>query len=160
MTLRPATAADFAFIRSLTTDPAYAPFIGDDDEAVLAAFLADPACRLLIWGDQAGFAILREIGNASGRVELYRLALARISGGEGLRFVQALTDHAFTELGAQRVWLDASGENLRAQRVYEKAGYSREGVLRQHWFRPALGRSVDLVMFGLLRDEWLAARPA
>ena len=46
-------------------------------------------------------------------------------------FVRALTDHAFTTLGAERVWLDASGENPRAQHLYDKAGYRREGVLRQ-----------------------------
>ncbi len=158
MTLRPATAADFPFIRSLTTDPAYSPFIGDDDEATLAGYMADPATRLMIWGEAQGFAIFREIGNASGRVELFRLALARTDGGQGLAFVQALTDHAFEALGAARVWLDASGENLRAMKIYDRAGYRREGVLRQHWWRPAIGRAVDLVMFGMLRDEWLAGR--
>lgn len=156
--LRPATAQDIPFIRSLTTDPAYAPFIGDDDEATLAGYLSDPATRLLIWGEAQGFAIFREVGNPSGRVELFRLALARTNGGQGLAFVQALTDHAFETLGAQRVWLDASGENLRAMAVYDRAGYRREGVLRQHWWRPALGRSVDLVMFGMLRAEWLEAQ--
>jgi RimJ/RimL family protein N-acetyltransferase len=156
--LRPATTADFAFIRSLTTNPAYAPFIGDDDEATLAGYLSNPACRLMIWGDQHGFAIFNEVGNPSGRVELFRLALAHTNGGQGLAFVQALTDYAFETLGAKRVWLDASAENLRAMKVYERAGYAREGVLRQHWWRPALGRAVDLVMFGVLRDEWTAGR--
>lgn len=156
--LRPATAQDFAFIRSLTTAPPFSPFIGDDDEATLAGYLSDPATRLMIWGDQQGFAIFREIGNPSGRVELFRLALARTGGGQGLTFVQALTDYAFERLGAQRVWLDASGENLRAMTIYDRAGYRREGVLRQHWWRPALGRAVDLVMFGMLRDEWQAGQ--
>lgn len=35
--LRPAAPADFAFVRSLCQRPDYAPFIGDDDEAQLAA---------------------------------------------------------------------------------------------------------------------------
>lgn len=154
MSLRPATPADFGFIRRLTTDPAYAPFIGDDDEARLAEYLTDKAARVLIWGDDAGFAIFREIGDASGRVELFRLALARTSGGGGADFVAALLRFAFDDLGARRVWLDASGENLRAQRVYERAGFVLEGRLRAHWYRPILRRSVDLLLYGLMRDEW------
>lgn len=162
MTLRPATAADFGFIRSLTTDPANTPFMGDDDEAGLAVYLTDPAARLLIWDDGTGtgFALFREVGNPSGRVELFRLALAQVSGGGGAAFVAALTDFAFAVLGAARVWLDASAENARAHKVYVKAGYSVEGRLRQHWYRPVLGRSVDMVLYGMLRDEWVALRAA
>jgi ribosomal protein S18 acetylase RimI-like enzyme len=160
MTLRPATAADFGFIRGLTRDPAYAPFVGDTDEAGLAAWAADPAVRVLIWGDQAGFVVFREVGSPSGAVELFRLALARVNGGGGAGFVRALTDHAFAALGAKRVWLDASGENGRAHRVYVAAGYQVEGRLRAHWFRPVLGRSVDLVIYGMLRAEWQALRAA
>jgi RimJ/RimL family protein N-acetyltransferase len=158
MILRPATAADFGFIRNLTTHPDYAPYIGDDDEGQLAAWLADPAVQIVIWQDDrpAGFAIYREIGNGSGRVELFRLALGHIGGGLGRPFLTALTDHGFEALGAARLWLDASGENLRARHLYRSAGFTEEGRLRQHWYRPCLGRNVDLVLYGMLRDEWAA----
>ncbi|MGQ0610376.1 MAG: GNAT family N-acetyltransferase [Paracoccaceae bacterium] len=161
MSLRAATPADFGFVRSLTTDPAYAPFIGDDDEAALAATLASPDERLLIWQrgpSPEGFARFREIGNPSGRVELFRLALARTGGGQGAEFVAALIEHAFAVLNARRLWLDASGENHRAIKVYLRAGFVEEGRLRAHWHRPALGRAVDLVLFGMLRQDWLSAR--
>lgn len=161
MTLRPATPADFPFIRALAQDPANAPFITDEDDLALAAYLADPSARLCIWeeADQpAGFALFCEIGHPTGRVELRRLALAQTGGGRGLQFVTHLTDHAFSTLNADRVWLDASGENPRAARVYEKAGYRLEGTQRSHWWRPALGRSVDLLLFGLQRSEWQGAR--
>ena len=157
MTLRPATPADFTFIRGLAQRPDYAPFITDEDETALAAYLADPASRLYVWQEgetPAGFALYCEIGHPTGRVELRRLALAEAGGGRGLGFVKALTDHAFSNLDAARVWLDASGENPRACRIYERAGYRLEGVQRAHWWRPALGRAVDLHLFGLLRQEW------
>ena len=159
MTRRPATAADFPFIRALAQDPAYAPFITDEDDAALAAYLADPSARLYIWqedGKAAGFALFCEIGHPTGRVELRRLALATTGGGRGAAFLKTLTDHAFTAFGAARVWLDASGENLRAARVYEQIGYTLEGTQRAHWWRPALGRAVDLLLFGIQRDEWQA----
>lgn len=158
--LRPATTADIPFIRSLTTREDYAPFIGDTDEATLAAWLQSPAERVLIWEDDGarGFAIFREISEPSGRVELFRIALDQAGGGRGDRFFAALLDYGFTELAAKRVWLDASGENLRAMKIYERAGCTREGVLRAHWWRPALGRAVDMHLFGMLREEWLARR--
>ena len=159
MNLRPASPADFGFIRGLTTAPAYAAFLGDEDEVALAAHLIDPGHRLLIWeADQGplGFALFREIGDASGRVELFRLALAQTGGGAGAAFLAALMAYAFVDLGAARLWLDASGENLRAQKTYVSAGFTLEGRLRAHWHRPSLGRCVDLLLYGILRDEWAA----
>lgn len=159
MSLRAATPADFTFIRSLASHSDYAPFITDEDEVALAAYLTDPSARLYIYeeaGAAAGFALYCEIGEPSGRVELRRLALARTGGGRGLAFVRALTDHAFEQLGAKRLWLDASGENARAARVYDQAGYRLEGVLRAHWWRPTLGRAVDMLLYGMLHDDWKA----
>ena len=160
MILRAATAADFGIIRGLTTRADYAPFIGDDTEATLQAHLDSPAARIVIWegGGAKGFAIFREIGEPSGRVELFRIALDQAGAGRGAAFFDALLDHAFGELGAQRLWLDASGENPRAMKIYERAGCVREGIQRAHWWRPALGRAVDLHLFGMLRSEWRARR--
>lgn len=164
MILRPATGADFPFIRSLAQRPDYAPFITDDDNALLASYTTDPAHRLLVAesdGVPQGFALWAEIGDPSGRVELRRLALAETGLGRGAAYVALLTEYGFATLGAGKIWLDASGENLRAQRVYERAGYRLEGRLKDHWFRPALGRNVDLMLYGMLRHEWLAlAAPA
>jgi len=160
--LRTATAADFPFIRGVAASPEHAPFITDEDDAALAAYLTDSAARLLIWeaaGRPAGFALFCELGEPSGRVELRRLALASVGGGQGQVFLRALLDHGFGTLGAARVWLDASGENPRALRTYERAGFTLEGRLRQHWFRPVLGRVVDLVIFGMLRAEWESLEP-
>lgn len=157
MTLRPALPGDFAFIRSLAQRPDYGIYITDEDEARLAFYATDPAHRLLIWdadGAAAGFALFAQLDDPSGAVELRRLALDVAGGGRGLGFVQALTDYGFAVLGARRVWLDASGENLRAQKIYARAGYVLEGRLRQHWWRPMLGRNVDLLLYGMLRDEW------
>lgn len=159
MTLRPALPADFAFIRALAQRPDYALFITDEDEARLAFYATDPGHRLLIWeedGAAAGFALFAELGDPSGAVELRRLALDVAGAGRGLGFVRALTDYGFSVLGARRVWLDASGENGRAQTIYARAGYTLEGRLRQHWWRPALGRNVDMLLYGMLQTEWEA----
>lgn len=160
--LREAAAADFPFIHGLASRPDYAVYITDEEDAALAAYLADPTSRLLIWepeGRPAGFALFCEIGDPAGRVELRRLALAETGNGHGRAFLRALVDYGFDRLGATRLWLDASSENLRAQNVYERAGFRLEGRLRQHWYRPSVGRTVDLMLFGMLRAEWEALEP-
>lgn len=155
MNLRRATAGDFGFIRTVAQHAEYAPFITDEDETALAAYLHDADCRLLIWEDAtgpAGFALYAGL-QAHGVVELRRLALARAGRGEGAAFLAALVQYGFAELAADRLWLDASGLNPRAQKAYMRAGFTLEGRLRAHWFRPALGHAVDLLLYGMMRHE-------
>lgn len=158
MSLRPATPADFPFIRALAQRPDNAPFITDEDEAALQAYLDSPDTALLIWqGDGAtGYALFCGLTDKAGTRELRRLALDHPGGGRGRAFVGALVAHAFDDPGTTRLWLDASGENLRAQHLYESLGFTLEGRLRQHWWRPALGRAVDMMLYGMLRAEWSA----
>lgn len=154
--LRAAELADIAFIRGLAGRPDNAPFLTDEDETALAAYLTDPKAKVLIWGKGAarGFAIFTGVGSLSRTVCLMRLALDEPGRGEGRAFVAALIDHGFCDLNARKLWLDTSGENLRAQRVYARAGFVLEGRLRQHDHVPRIGRVVDTLLYGMLRDEW------
>jgi len=157
--LRQGGAGDFAFIRALAGRAENRPFITDEDEAGLQVYLDASDCEILIWevdGRPAGYAIFCEIGHASGRVELMRLALAEAGQGAGRAFVRALVDRAFGTHGARRVWLDCSGENLRAQKTYVRAGFALEARLRNHDFVPVLGRNIDTLLYGMLRAEWEA----
>jgi RimJ/RimL family protein N-acetyltransferase len=55
--------------------------------------------------------------------------------------------------GAARVQLRADPENVASCRVAEKAGFTREGVLRSAHWNPRLGRRQDWAMFSLLPSE-------
>ena len=57
--------------------------------------------------------------------------------GQGLmpRAVDVVTRWAFAELGLARVQLLAHPENAGSQRVAEKAGFRREGLLRRYWLQ-------------------------
>jgi RimJ/RimL family protein N-acetyltransferase len=66
------------------------------------------------------------------------------------RAVSLLARWAF-ELGAVRVELVMDIENRASQRVAEKAGFTREGVLRQRL--EVKGRRSDAVMFSLLPTD-------
>jgi RimJ/RimL family protein N-acetyltransferase len=52
-----------------------------------------------------------------------------------------------------RLQLRAAVENVASNRVAEKAGFTREGVLRAQRFNARLERRVDFVMWSLLREE-------
>lgn len=158
MKLRAALPADYAFIRALVQGPDYALYLTDEDEIALHAYATRPDSRLLICEtDQtapAGFALFCEIGDPSGTLELRRLALAQVGQGAGAAFINLLIAFGFNELGAARLWLDTSENNLRAQKVYARAGFTLEGRLRQHDYCPPLGRNVDTLLYGMLRAEW------
>jgi RimJ/RimL family protein N-acetyltransferase len=75
--------------------------------------------------------------------------------GRGLttRAVRLASEWALEELGCERLQLRADEANIPSQRVAEKAGFTREGVLRSVHYNPRLGRRVDFVMFSLLPGE-------
>lgn len=158
MQLRPATPEDFAFIRALAQRPDYAPFITDEDEAALGAYVASPDADLLIAvGPDAkplGYALFAGLTHPGGVIELRRLALAHAGSGLGRSYITLLINKGFSYSGAKRLWLDASGENPRALTLYRAAGFTIEGHLRNHWYRPALKRVVDMYLFGMMREEW------
>ena len=52
-----------------------------------------------------------------------------------------------------RLQLRAAVENVASNRVAEKAGFTREGVLRAQRFNARLEKRVDFVMWSLLREE-------
>jgi RimJ/RimL family protein N-acetyltransferase len=76
------------------------------------------------------------------------------SRGNGVctRALRVLARHALDELGLQRVDLITDPDNVASQRVAEKVGFRREGVLRAHLRHPD-GRIRDSVMFSLLPGE-------
>lgn len=60
----------------------------------------------------------------------------------------------------ERLQLRADVENPASNRVAEKAGFRREGVLRSQRHNARLGRRVDFVMWSLLRGEAAATAAA
>ena len=55
--------------------------------------------------------------------------------------------------GLHRLQLRADDRNTASQRVAERAGFHREGILRSVRFNLRQGRRVDFVMYSLLPDE-------
>ena len=74
--------------------------------------------------------------------------------GYGTDAVDAVVDFAFGQLRLERLWLDTDAHNDRAQAVYAKAGFMREGVLRRAFYQD--GRWSDDIRMAMIRDEWVA----
>lgn len=71
--------------------------------------------------------------------------------GVATRALRLVARWALGELGVERLWLTTAPENIASQRVAEKAGFTREGVLRAHLVLQ--GRRRDSVVFSLLPGE-------
>ena len=86
--------------------------------------------------------------------------LGRPHWGTGLNAdAKALVFHlAFRHLGLERLGAYADVRHGRSQRALEKVGFRREGTLRG--FHRHGGEAKDVVVFGLLREEWLASPAA
>jgi len=89
--------------------------------------------------------------NETGHVGYWCLRSER---GQGIvpRAVRLISRFAFEELELGRVELVTDPDNRSSQRVAEKLGFTREGVLRSHLLHPD-GRRRDSVMFSLLPSE-------
>jgi RimJ/RimL family protein N-acetyltransferase len=72
--------------------------------------------------------------------------------GYGRDSLELILNYAFNELNLYRVGLDVIANNNRAIKAYERAGFRREGVIRQAVYRD--GQRDDLILMGILRTEW------
>lgn len=77
-------------------------------------------------------------------------ARGRGLAAEGLRYA---ADYALRELDAERVWVEIDPANAASHRVAEKAGFTREGVLRSHCRDRRTGLRHDCVIYSLLPGD-------
>jgi RimJ/RimL family protein N-acetyltransferase len=74
--------------------------------------------------------------------------------GYGSEAIVLMLDWLFNQRAAHRVWLTTSVNNVRAQRVYEKVGFVREGTWREHWYSD--GAWHDEHLYGILAGDFNA----
>lgn len=164
--LRPLALADAPALHSAFSDPECMRYWSRPPHASLAETEADIAW----WLETApldAFAILDEAGEVAGRTGLVPvregvgevgIMLRRDRQGRGLagRALQALLAHGFEARGLHRIQADIDPDNHASLRLFERAGFQREGLLRQAW-RTHLGLR-DTVMLGFIASDW--ASPA
>jgi RimJ/RimL family protein N-acetyltransferase len=170
--LRPAAEADAALLAALAGRPEIAdslasvsPWEEDDTRAAIAARDDDAEAegRYVLevedgggWTAAGGLAFSR-VNRRSRIAYLFGLMVDPAFRGRGLgeRASRVLAIHLIRDLGFHRVQLEVYGFNEPAQRLFERAGFTREGVRRRAYWRH--GGWTDGVLYGLVEED-LAGR--
>lgn len=166
--LRPLDRADAALLVPWVNDPLvmrtlllHRPMSLQAEEAFLARAAQDPSdvvlgIALKRTDRLIGVTALHQLDAKDRHVSFGLFIGDRRQWGKGYatEATRLMVRYAFETLNLNRVWLHVFEYNAAALRVYEKVGFRREGVLRQHHFRD--GRYWDTIPMALLREEWQA----
>lgn len=160
--LRPMTVDDVPDLRDWMPDPAIYAYWGkgpgkaERDPALLFERQEKPSKSFHL-----GIALKdgnRVIGNVwiyrieKGRMATVALRLSRRYHGQGYgtESLSAMTRFCFEQTELQRLWTEVDVRNTASQRILEKCGYTREGLIRQ-------GRMVnswcDYYIYGILAED-------
>lgn len=93
---------------------------------------------------------VRSLGNGVAEIGYWVKREAR-GRGVATRALALATPWAFEDAELGRLQLQAEVENVSSQRVAEKAGYVREGVLRSSLLLK--GERRDLIMYSVVRED-------
>jgi RimJ/RimL family protein N-acetyltransferase len=114
--------------------------------------IADPATDAF-WGS----VILHSFDWQSRRAEVgFWVVPAARGRGVGSAAVALALTWAFGDLDLLRIEMTTTPENPGVPALAARLGFIREGILRARNIER--GRRVDIVWFGLLREEWAGAR--
>lgn len=166
--LRPLTEADLALLDAWEADPDYDGGFNtfglrpaDQRRRAFAehGLLDDEQGRLLIVtkaGEPCGDISYRRVKHGGGLANrVYEIGIAitpaRRGQGYGGEAQRLLAAYLFATYPIARVQATTDITNTAEQRALERAGFTREGVLRQAQFRA--GSWHDLVMYSKLRGE-------
>ena len=96
-------------------------------------------------GEFLGLALAPEIDRHGRELELGYLVAPEARGrGVATEILRLLTDWAFRELDAQRIYLIIDVHNPASERVAECCGYVREGVMRSLHVKQGIRRDAGL----------------
>jgi RimJ/RimL family protein N-acetyltransferase len=177
ITLRPARPADAEEMRRWFVDEAdLAQWAGPDiDFPLTAEHLAmwnaeqsagkPRICFSAVDGDDKPvgyFQLVNDARNKAVRIARFSVAPEKRGRGFGTALFAMIVAKAFGEFAAHRVELGVWTTNMRARRLYERAGFVHEGTARDSSL--VAGRWYSMDTMSLLRPdwrpEWAKTRPA
>ncbi len=78
--------------------------------------------------------------------------------GLGRQMLCALLDFVFNDFGLQKINAGVLSHNEASLALHKRFGFVEEGRRRRHAFQDGAWR--DLVLYGMTREEWHAAKPS
>jgi ribosomal-protein-alanine N-acetyltransferase len=87
----------------------------------------------------------------------YMLSESHQGRGLGTAAVSLFVAKIFRESSLDRLFATISVENAASIRLVTRLGFTREGLLREHFLIE--GRRVDELVYGILRREWSPPDP-
>lgn len=100
-----------------------------------------------------GMGGLTNISASDKNAELYMYLDPQFQGhGLGYKSLVQLCKYGFDVLNLEKIYLYTFADNVRANKLYEKAGFKHEGCLRLHKMHK--GSLVDRNIYGLLNNEF------
>ena len=150
---------DLAFLSELARDPAIAPFLAPNrsEPAPLRELAAAerPYGLYVIEaeGGRAGGFALTAASSTSPTCEISRVMISPDLHGAGIgtQAVREACRLALLEHGLHRIEAQVYGHNVAGQRLFERAGFTREGARRCAYWRHE--QWLDGVYYGLLAEE-------
>lgn len=97
---------------------------------------------------------LLEIDRKNSKAEYYIAMGETAYKGKGIakEASRLILEYGFEELGLNRIYLFTEVENVAAQKLFERVGFVREGVIRQDII--SHGKYVDRIAYRFLREDW------
>lgn len=72
--------------------------------------------------------------------------------GYATKSIQLITNFGFQTLNLNKLKASCYAQNIASARAFEKCGYEREGLLREHII--SCGQSIDVIILGLSAKEY------
>lgn len=100
-----------------------------------------------------GMGGLTNISEINSNAELYMYLSTEFQGkGLGFESLIGLCRTGFLSLALHKIYLYTFLLNVRANKMYEKAGFKQEGILREHTYKNGILQ--DRCIYGLLESEF------
>ena len=140
--------APFRYINLSTEEAWFSGYMKSRGESVRCAICEENSDEII------GLVSLMSVDYMNQSAELHIMIGNRENQGRGAGTfaIKEILRHAFQNMNLHRVELMVMENNERAQRLYEKLGFIREGVKRKSHFKD--GRFMDAILYAVLKEEY------
>ena len=107
-------------------------------------------------GSKIGFIVhfhVLHLGTGTKQLEIgYSLVPSERGKGYGTEALKIMVDYLFLSKDAMRIQVQTDLRNVASQKIIEKVGFKKEGILRKNFFMR--GELRDCYIYSILREEW------